>query len=415
MQTVSKINGERLYTRIMELGEIGKNEQNGVERRALSKEDKEAHILVSKWMEEAGLTVSHDNFGNLIGRIEGTKPQLPAVMIGSHIDSVRNGGRFDGIIGVLAGIEIAHAISLSNLAHEHPIEVVAFCEEEGSRFNDGLFGSRGMVGKITKADFNKVDENHVTRYEALKSFGYGINPDCFEESIRTNGEIKLYLEMHIEQGPYLDTTNQSVGIVQGIAGPAWYTIKLEGVAGHAGTVPMSLRNDPLVGAAELIVEVDKVCSGESAKQTVGTVGIIQAYPGGSNIIPNVVEFSLDLRDINLSRRNRVFNQIETKLKQICKERGLAYTINCNMEIDPVECSKEVVDRLSVVSETKGITAPIMVSGAGHDAMLLAEITDIGMIFVRCRDGISHNPKEWAEIADIINGTEILFETVLNYI
>lgn len=415
MQMVSKINGERLYTRIMELGEIGKNDYNGVHRLALSKEDKQAQMLVTKWMEEAGMTVSHDHFGNLIGRKEGKSPQLPVVMIGSHIDSVRNGGMFDGVIGVLAGIEIVHALSDSRQEHNHPIEVVAFCEEEGSRFNDGLFGSRGMVGKVTKEDFSKMDENNLTRYEALKTFGFGINPDSYEDSVRSSGEIKLYMEMHIEQGPYLDTTNQSVGIVRGIAGPAWYTIKLQGTAGHAGTVPMNFRNDPLVGAAEVITEIEKLCKDELEQQTVGTVGILQVFPGSSNVIPSEVEFSLDLRDLNLSRRNKIFNQIEDKLSQVCNERELSYKIEANMQVDPVECSKEVVDKLCEVSQSMGINAPLMVSGAGHDAMLLADITEIGMVFVRCRDGISHNPKEWAEMDDIVNGTSILYETVLKYI
>jgi len=415
MQMVSKINGERLYTRIMELGEIGKNTYNGVHRLALSNEDKQAQILVTRWMEEAGMTVSHDHFGNLIGRKEGKSPHLPVVMIGSHIDSVRNGGRFDGVIGVLAGIEIVQALSDARVEHHHPIEVVAFCEEEGSRFNDGLFGSRGMVGKLTREDFNKVDENSLTRFEALKTFGFGINPDKFKESVRTSEEIKLYLEMHIEQGPYLDTTNQSVGIVRGIAGPAWYTIKLQGTAGHAGTVPMNLRHDPLAGAAEVIGEIEKLCKAEVEQQTVGTVGILQVFPGSSNVIPSEVEFSLDLRDLNLSRRNKVFNEIEEKLNQVCKERGLSYNIESNMQVDPVECSNEVVDVLCEVSQSMGINAPLMVSGAGHDAMLLAEITEIGMVFVRCTDGISHNPKEWAEMDDIVNGTRILYETVLTFI
>ena len=415
MQTISKINGERLYTRIMKLGEIGKNIHHGVQRVALSEEDKQAQLLVMKWMEEAGMTVTHDHFGNLIARKEGKNPELPVVMIGSHIDSVRNGGMFDGVIGVLAGIEIVHALSEAQLEHAHSIEVVAFCEEEGSRFNDGLFGSRGMVGKVTKEDFSKVDDNNLTRYEALKTFGFGINPDQYEESIRSSGEIKLYLEMHIEQGPFLDSTNRSVGIVKGIAGPAWYTIKLQGTAGHAGTVPMNLRSDPLVGASEVIAEIDKICKGELEQQTVGTVGILRVFPGSSNVIPSEVEFSLDLRDLHLSRRNRVFNQIQAKLDQVCQARGLKSTIVTNMQVDPVECSKEVVDVLSQVSQSLGIDAPLMVSGAGHDAMLIADIADIGMVFVRCRDGVSHNPKEWAEIGDIVSGTEILYETVLKYI
>jgi allantoate deiminase len=415
MQTVCKIDSERMYSRIMSLAEIGKTEQNGVQRVALSKEDKEAHILVSKWMIQAGMTVTHDHFGNLIGRREGKSPSLPAVMVGSHIDSVQNGGRFDGIIGVLAGIEIAQAIHDAGISHEYPLEVVAFCEEEGSRFNDGLFGSRGMIGKIDQSHLLLKDENGITRYEAIKTFGFDIDPDQILESVRTSTDIKLYLEMHIEQGPFLDVNDIPVGIVKGIAGPSWYNIKLEGEAGHAGTVPMNLRKDPMFGAAEIISKIEKLCTQEPQADTVGTIGRIKAHPGGSNVIPSAVEFSLDLRDIDLARRNKVYHQIIETIQNVSSARKLTYSIEKFLAIDPVYCSEKIISLFHEISQTKGINAPIMISGAGHDAMLLAEITDIGMIFVRCANGISHQPNEHAEKEDIFIGTELLLEAVLRSI
>jgi allantoate deiminase len=414
MKTVT-ISPERIKTHIDQLGKIGKTADNGVQRLALSKEDKEATLLVSEWMKEAGLTVRHDHFGNLIGRKEGQNPCLSPLMIGSHIDSVRNGGKFDGIIGVMAGIEIVQAINECNIVHDHPIEVVAFCEEEGSRFNDGLFGSRGMVGKVRKTDLEKMDDNHVTRYEALKNFGFGINPDLIDQSVRKKGDIKQYFELHIEQGPFLEKNHYPVGIVSGIAGPSWFNIKLTGEAGHAGTVPMSLRRDPLVGAAEVIKEVETLCMEDPNAPTVGTVGRISSFPGGSNIIPESVEFSLDIRDIDLERRNNVIHKIEKKIQQVCKARGLEYEIERNMDAVPVKSSENLVQSLKEACKDLGIDAPVMVSGAGHDAMFLAEITDICMVFVRCRKGISHQPKEWAEIEDIVLGTKLLYETVLKNI
>jgi allantoate deiminase len=414
MKTVT-ISPERIKTHIDQLGKIGKTADNGVQRLALSKEDKEATLLVSEWMKEAGLTVRHDHFGNLIGRKEGQNPCLSPLMIGSHIDSVRNGGKFDGIIGVMAGIEIVQAINECNIVHDHPIEVVAFCEEEGSRFNDGLFGSRGMVGKVRKTDLEKMDDNHVTRYEALKNFGFGINPDLIDESVRKKGDIKQYFELHIEQGPFLEKNHYPVGIVSGIAGPSWFNIKLTGEAGHAGTVPMSLRRDPLVGAAEVIKEVETLCMEDPNAPTVGTVGRISSFPGGSNIIPESVEFSLDIRDIDLERRNNVIHKVEKKIQQVCKARGLEYKIERNMDAVPVKSSENLVQSLKEACKDLGIDAPVMVSGAGHDAMFLAEITDICMVFVRCRKGISHQPKEWAEIEDIVLGTKLLYETVLKNI
>ncbi|PLR80374.1 Zn-dependent hydrolase [Bacillus canaveralius] len=414
MKTVA-ISGKRLSTRIEKLGEIGRTKDHGVQRLALSKEDRQATILVSEWMVEAGMTVSHDHFGNLIGRKEGRNPDLKPVMIGSHIDSVRNGGKFDGIIGVLAGIEIVQAISDASLAHEHPIEVVAFCEEEGSRFHDGLFGSRGMIGKVTEEDLQKVDDNQVTRYEALKDFGFGVDPDLIGESVRQAGDIKHYFEIHIEQGPFLDSNNYPVGIVSGIAGPSWFKVKLTGEAGHAGTVPMSLRKDPMIGAAEVIKEVEELCMADPNAPTVGTIGRIASFPGGSNIIPESVEFTLDIRDIELERRNRIIEKIVDKIKQVSKNRGLNYEIERNVDVAPVKCSGNLVKSLKEASEQLGVDAPVMVSGAGHDAMLLAAITEIGMVFVRCRNGISHQPKEWADTEDIVLGTKILYEAVLKHI
>lgn len=414
MKTVT-ISKERIKLHIEQLGEIGKTADNGVQRLALSNEDREATILVSEWMREAGLTVRHDHFGNLIGRKEGQNPCLPPIMIGSHIDSVRNGGKFDGVIGVLAGIEIVHTISEQNIVHNHPIEVVAFCEEEGSRFNDGLFGSRGMVGKIKNQDLQKVDDNHVTRYDALKNFGFGINPDLIEQSVRNKGEVKQYYELHIEQGPYLENKNYPIGIVSGIAGPSWCNVRIIGEAGHAGTVPMSLRRDPMVGTAEIIQEIEKLCMNDPEAPTVGTVGIISAFPGGTNIIPESIEFTLDIRDIDLDRRNHVIGKIEEKIIQVCRTRGLGYEFEKNMAAVPVKCSESLIQSLTETSMELGIEAPVMVSGAGHDAMFLAEITEIGMVFVRCRNGISHNPKEWAEIDDIFTGTKLLYETVLKHI
>ncbi|MGF6947688.1 allantoate deiminase [Neobacillus sp. B4I6] len=414
MKTVT-ISKERLKTHIDQLGEIGETIDNGVQRLALSNEDREATLLVSKWMKEAGLTVTHDHFGNLIGRKEGQNPCFSPVMIGSHIDSVRNGGKFDGVIGVLAGIEIVHAINESNIIHDHPIEVVAFCEEEGSRFNDGLFGSRGMVGKIKKEDLQKVDDNNVSRYQALKTFGFDINPDCIELSVRGIGDIQSYFELHIEQGPFLEKNNYPVGIVSGIAGPSWFKIKLIGEAGHAGTVPMNLRKDPMIGAAEVIKEVETLCMMDPKAPTVGTIGRITAFPGGSNIIPESVEFSLDIRDIDLERRNNIIQKIEEKIKQVSISRGLVYEIERNVDAVPAKCSGNLINSLKESCKELGIDAPIMISGAGHDAMLLAEITDIGMLFVRCRNGISHSPKEWAEIDDIFTATKILYETVLKHI
>ena|SRR5690625_3949938 len=226
--------------------------------------------------------------------------------------------------------------------------------------------------------------------------------------------MKLYLEMHIEQGPYLDTINEPVGIVTGIAGPVSLKINLYGEAGHAGTVPMKLRKDPMVGAAEIIQLIESLSSADADAQTVGTVGTIDAFPSGINVIPQEVEFTIDLRDIDLERRDKIVEKIYTKTDEICANRGLKSNIEKLMDLKPTKCSKSIVNTMAELSKELSLNSPEMVSGAAHDAMNLAEITEIGMIFIRCEKGISHNPKEWAETDDIGKGTELLAATLLHY-
>lgn len=411
MQVSQKVNSTRLFDRILELGEIGRGEGGGVTRRALSTEDKKGHALVIAWMEESGMKVRYDNFGNLIGRKAGTEPSLSPVVVGSHIDSVKNGGRFDGIIGVLGGIEIAQILSEEKIAHKRSLEVIAFCEEEGSRFNDGLFGSRGIVGKITQEDLQRTDEIQISRYDALAQFSEEINPEKIDQSVLKWGDIHAYLEMHIEQGPYLEEEGYPVGVVTHIAGPHWMTFTFTGEAGHAGTVPMYLRKDPVPAAAEIILYIESLCKDPSREETVGTVGILETKPGGSNIIPAEVKFSLDLRDIDLTRREALYETITTKIDDVCSKRNVQWQVTEGMKVPPVSCTPRLTRQLLSSMESLGLTPKSMISGAGHDAMLLAEITEVGMLFVRCKKGISHQPEEWADKEDIAYGTNVLLETV----
>jgi len=244
------INKARLQDRLERLAQIGKLGETGVCRLALSKEDRQAVLLVKSWFEEAGLAARIDNFGNLIGRMEGRNPDAPVLMLGSHIDSQPYGGRFDGTVGVLGALEAAQTMRERGLRPEMPIEVVAFCDEEGCRFNKGLFGVRGILGRLEEGELERTDKNGVTRRQALIEFG--CDPERFEDSVYKPGSIGAYLELHIEQGPVLEALGQPVGIVTGIAGPLWLTVTLTGAAGHAGSVPMRMRKDALVGAARII-------------------------------------------------------------------------------------------------------------------------------------------------------------------
>jgi len=405
---------ERLKKRIEQLAEIGRSEFGGITRLALSEEDRRAQELVTGWMKEAGMTVRLDAAGNLIGRKNGRDADAKSVMIGSHIDSAVEGGKYDGTIGVIAGIEVVQHFMEEGIVTLYPIEVVAFCEEEGSRFHSGLFGSRALTGQVTDRDLEVVDDHGVARRQALLEFG--LSPDDIFFSVpRKRGDIAVYLEMHIEQGPILDNMEFPVGIVTDIAGPVWGEFWIDGQAGHAGTVPMRMRHDAFLGASELAVSLEKICLsyGEQAS-TVGTVGRAQVFPGGSNVVPGRVHISIDIRDILLERRTEVMAQLILCAKEIADRRGLQIQFHEKMNVDPVHCSPSVVKVMREESSSMNLNCLELVSGSGHDAQLMASITEMGMIFVRCKDGISHNPGEHAEIADIQVGTQLLARVSLRY-
>jgi len=409
LQTLT-INKQRLEQRINELAEIGKIGETGVCRLALSKEDRQGVEKVKSWMEEAGLTARIDDFGNLIGRFEGENPEAPILMLGSHIDSQPYGGRFDGAIGVLGALEVVQTMKEHNIVPKVPIEVVAFCDEEGCRFNKGLFGVRGVLGKLEEGELERSDKDGVTRKEALIEFG--CNPDKFQESQYSEGSIAAFLEMHIEQGPVLEKNNLPVGIVTGISGPLWLTVELEGFAGHAGSVPMPMRQDALVGAAKVIIALNELASEDPDAPTVGTVGSLKVFPDSRNIIPEKVRFTVDLRDIDIDRRHRLEERLRTRMDEITAQHGLTIKISEDTNSEPRYCSKEIMDVMRGESKEMGLETMELMSGPFHDSLAMSYVCDFGMIFVRCKDGISHNPAEFSTIDDISLGTELLYRTTV---
>ncbi|MCM3711538.1 M20 family metallo-hydrolase [Sporosarcina luteola] len=405
------INQKRLQENMDQLAEIGKFGETGVCRLALSKEYKEGIELVKRWMEEAGLQTKVDNFGNLVGRLEGKNPDAPILMLGSHIDSQPSGGRFDGPIGVLGGLEVVQTMQEQNITPEMPIEIMAFCDEEGFRFNKGLFGSRGITGQLDEGELDRSDKDGVTRREALLEFG--ADPDQLTASEYPKGSIDTYIEMHIEQGPVLEEVNAPVGIVTGISGPLWLTIELTGSAGHAGTVPMKLRKDALVGAAEIISGLKEIVTQDPDAPTVGTVGNLTISPNARAIVPAKVTFTIDLRDINLDRRNRYEAQLRGHIEKTAEENGLQYTISEDTNIFPEPCSEDILDVMREESKAMGLeVVPELISGAFHDALSMAQDCKIAMIFVRSKDGVSHDPAEFSTYEDIAVGTELLYKTAV---
>jgi allantoate deiminase len=404
------INGERFKQHLEELAEIGKIGETGVCRLAHSKEDRRAVEVVKGWMEEAGLTTKIDGFGNLIGRVEGSQSDKPILILGSHIDSQPYGGRFDGTAGALGAIEVVHSMKENGITPQRTIEVICFSDEEGCRFNKGIFGVRGIAGMLEEGELERKDKQGVTRREALKEFG--VEPDLSQSPVYQKGDIAAFLELHIEQGPVLEQKKKPVGIVSGISGPIWLTVTLEGFAGHAGSVPMPMRQDALLGASDIICKFDDLVKREGTETTVGTVGSMQVFPNSRNIIAEKVEFTVDLRDIDLAART----QLEEKLYKIIEESAAEYKLKVEIKEDtrsePRYCADWIKDIMKEEDGKLGFDSPTLMSGPFHDALIMSYISDYGMIFVRCEKGISHNPLEFAEMGDIQKGVELLYNTAV---
>ena len=403
------VDGGRLWKRLSELAKIGKREEGGVARLSFTPQERAAKDLVASYMREAGLAVREDAVGNLFGRREGRDPDAPAVLIGSHVDSVLNGGDFDGPLGVLGGIEVLQTMDEEGVRSERPVEVVAFTDEEGARFSLGMIGSRALTGTLSQEDLRFEDRDGVSIERAMREAG--LDPGKVAEAARPAGTLAAYLELHIEQGEVLENEDLPVGVVTGIAGPVWLRLTFSGEAGHAGTTPMGARRDALAAAAEVVGVIEAEASDTGS--TVGTVGQIEARPGGINIIPGRVEISLDLRDIDETVRDRAEERIRERATEACGRRGIGLDFEEIQRLPPAPCSEEVRASIAAACEEEGIRPYSLPSGAGHDGMHVAGLCPMGMIFVRSRGGISHNPKEWSSREDCEAGCRVLYSTVLD--
>ncbi|WP_205520012.1 Zn-dependent hydrolase [Virgibacillus doumboii] len=405
----SGINGDRIAKRLYELSQIGMTADGGVMRPGFSGEEKDAKQLVKGWMREAGLEVSEDGAGNVIGRMNGINNDVPAIASGSHVDSVPNGGHFDGPVGVLAALEVVAAWKETNYSVKKPYEVIVFSDEEGSRFNSGLTGSMAMTGE---ADFNEnkdlIDYDGKSFENVLRA--YGSDPQKFQESKRDLKEIETFAEVHIEQGKKLEKENLPVGIVSGIAGPAWLQVTFIGQAGHAGNTPMIGRKDPMVAAAAFVQRIESF-PGKVSDSSVATVGKVNVYPNGINVIPEKVELSVDARDIHEHTRDELLEMIVQEAESIAENRGITCDINPTTKIKPIPIKKELQDKLAAAVLKNDIKPSYVPSGAGHDAMILGRHIPVAMLFVRSKDGISHNPKEWSSLNDIVSAIHVLKDYV----
>ncbi len=405
-----KINSSRLQSYFEAMSEIGKIGETGTCRPAHTALEKQGFEIAASWMQAAGMSVRIDNFGNLIGRLEGKNPDLPVLMMGSHLDSQPYGGRFDGVAGVLCAIEVVRTLHENGIQPERTIEVISFADEEGWRFNKGLFGSRGILGKLEPGELQRADKDGITRAQALQDFGCDITQ--FKASEYQPGSIFCFLELHIEQGPILDVAQKPIGVVSGISGPLWWTVRLKGMAGHAGSVPMPMRRDAMMGAAEITIALHEIATQVPGNPTVGTVGTLKVFPASRNIIAEEVEMTVDLRDIDLDRRNRYEQQLRDRIEAICAKHKLEYAISEDTNSEPRYCADWIKAIIHSECKKLNLDAPELMSGPFHDALALSYACDYGMIFVRCKDGISHNPLEYSSYEDLATGAQVLLGTVL---
>lgn len=377
----------------------------GINRLAFTDADWEGRQYIIDRMTDAGLTVETDDFGNVIGYKSGKNPELPVVMMGSHTDSVPNGGNYDGVVGVLSALEVIRSMIDDGYEHDHTIAVVSFMCEESGRFGNATLGSKAMRGELTLQDLHHlVDKQGISLYEALK--GRNLNPDGIE-TMAYKGPVKSFTEIHIEQGKVLEHEQKTIGIVTGIAAPERFYVTIRGNADHSGATPMNLRHDALCGASKIILGIEEIASMQEEPPVVGTVGVVEVTPGAMNVIPGAVKLGVDIRSISKAARNSVVTLVKEFIDITAEKRGLSYTIETIAQDYPVEMHPAMIREIEEAVKSVGVEYMTMPSGAGHDAMHWAEVVPTGMIFIPCRDGISHNPAEFTEMDDIVTGVEVL--------
>ncbi|GLS90753.1 Zn-dependent hydrolase [Psychromonas marina] len=361
--------------------------QGGLTRAYLTSEHKQAHQQLADWMQQAGLQSWQDSVGNQWGRKVSTNPTQPTLIIGSHSDTVANAGQYDGNLGILLAIEALQQLQGTELPFH--VDVVAFADEEGTRFNTTLIGSSAVAGCFQEDWLAVTDVQGTSMAEAMLDFG--LDPNLNSAAKRKSEETLAYLEVHIEQGPVLESHDLAVGVVTGIAGAKRYQFKLSGMAGHAGTVPLALRRDAMCGAAQMICAIESFAF---EKQIVATVGKCDLFPDAVNVIPGEVHFTLDIRSQDQSTLDNCCTALLAELSIIAEQRKLQLQSEIIYQAEAVLCSDRLQQQWAEVVESQtALPACFLSSGAGHDAMVMTNITDIGMLFVRCEKGISHNPRE----------------------
>ncbi|HEX7684253.1 MAG TPA: Zn-dependent hydrolase [Trinickia sp.] len=396
-----RIDGARLWNSLMTLARIGATEKGGVCRLALTELDRQGRDLFVAWAKEIGCTVRVDAIGNIFARRAGTRDDLPPVVTGSHIDTQPTGGKFDGNYGVLAGLEVLRTLNDNNVRTQAPVEVVVWTNEEGSRFVPVMMGSGVFAGAFTlEHALAQVDREGVSAGDALAAIGYA------GERVAAH-EVGAYFEAHIEQGPVLEANDKVIGVVQGALGQRWYDVMIEGMEAHAGPTPMELRRDALLVAADLIRTVNRIAL-DHAPHGRGTVGWVDVHPNSRNVIPGRVKLTVDLRAAD----DDTLLAMDRALRDACARAGLPVTVDEVVYFAPQPFEPSLVASVRESADSLGFSSMDVVSGAGHDAVYLARVAPAAMIFVPCKDGISHNEIEEARADHLEAGCNVLLQAML---
>lgn len=399
-----RINGERVNRHLAELSQFGRNEQGGVSRVAYSEADLAGREYAMKLMRGAGLEVRIDAAGNLVGRRAGRDSSLPPLVIGSHIDSVPEGGNYDGEVGSMGAIEVAQTLAENRVTLRHPLEVILFQNEEG-----GTIGSHAIAYGLTEKTLGLVTNSRKTIRDGIRYIGG--DPSRLSEAVRKPGSIAAYLELHIEQGGILHAEKTDIGVVEGIVGINWWDVTIEGFANHAGTTPMNQRRDAMLAAARYVDAVNRVATSIEGRQ-VATVGRMQPFPGAYNVIPGKVVTSLEIRDLDPAKMNLVYQKILPEVSKIEQATGTKFTFTQTMQTPPAPTDPKIRRMIDEAAKGLGYSTRSMPSGAGHDAQEMAHLGPVGMIFVPSVDGISHSPREFSSPEAIAKGVNVLLQAVL---
>lgn len=402
----------RIKQRLHQFNKIGYS-GDGMNRLAYTTNERKAKELFKEICESENLRVQMDHAGNVIARREGVDPTLPPVLTGSHLDTVINGGKYDGTVGVVCAIELIHRLNEQQMQTKHPIEIISFASEESSRFGIATIGSKSMAGNFNPRNVeNLKDKNGISLEKAFSQAG--LNLSQVGDASRENEAIKAFFEVHIEQGPVLEREQLDIGIVTGIAAPTRLKVTIKGKASHSGTTPMDLRKDAFLGATEIGLAVERAAKAEGDNGTVATVGDCTIAPGAMNVVPDTAEMKIDIRSVDMDSKQKVMEHVKDAIHNVERKRGLSIHSELLTNDEPVILEKHVTSSILQTCEQLGASYRKMPSGAGHDAMNMARICPTGLIFIPCQDGLSHHKDEFSSLEAIEIACDVLEKEVLKW-